>query len=96
LINRIYFCICDVSNTNVEQLQTSGQFFGTVIYRSHFSGKYRYRVLAMRQKLLYFDRPLKIKAITNMKILVESIRNFWEGFSSFYTSIYEEIKSWKN
>jgi hypothetical protein len=28
-----------------------------------------------------------------MKILVESIRNFWEGFSSFYTSIYDEIKS---
>jgi len=28
-----------------------------------------------------------------MKIFVESIRNFWEGFSSFYTSIYDEIKS---
>ena len=31
-----------------------------------------------------------------MKVLVDSIRNFWEGFSSFYTAIYNEIKSWRN
>jgi len=29
-----------------------------------------------------------------MKLLSESIRNFWEGFISFYTSIYNEMKSW--
>jgi hypothetical protein len=29
-----------------------------------------------------------------MKLVIESIRNFWEGFSSFYTSIYDEMKTW--
>ena len=29
-----------------------------------------------------------------MKLLSESIRNFLEGFISFYTSIYNEMKSW--
>jgi hypothetical protein len=27
-----------------------------------------------------------------MKIISESLRNFWEGFVSFYTGIYNEIK----
>ena len=30
-----------------------------------------------------------------MKIISESIRSFWEGFVSFYTVIYKEIKNWK-
>jgi len=29
-----------------------------------------------------------------MKIVTESIRNFFEGFASFYTSIYDELKKW--
>ena len=29
-----------------------------------------------------------------MKVLSESIRNFFEGFSSFYTTIYDKMKSW--
>jgi len=33
----------------------------------------------------------KLKSAT-MKIISESIRNFWEGFVSFYTSLYNEIK----
>ncbi len=32
---------------------------------------------------------------TTMKIISESIRNFWEGFVSFYTVLYKEIKNWK-
>src|SRR5438094_8822758 len=30
-----------------------------------------------------------------MKLLSESIRNFWEGFCSFYKSIYRQMKSWQ-
>ena len=30
-----------------------------------------------------------------MKIISESIRNFWEGFVSFYTVLYKEVKNWK-
>jgi len=29
-----------------------------------------------------------------MKILSESIRYFFEGFASFYTSFYDEMKTW--
>lgn len=29
-----------------------------------------------------------------MKLLSESIRNFCEGFLSFYTSFYDEMKRW--
>jgi len=29
-----------------------------------------------------------------MKLLFESIKNFWEGFISFYTTIFKELKSW--
>jgi hypothetical protein len=29
-----------------------------------------------------------------MKLLSESIRSFFEGFVSFYTSIYNEMKTW--
>ncbi len=29
-----------------------------------------------------------------MKLLSESIRSFFEGFTSFYTSIYQEMKKW--
>ena len=29
-----------------------------------------------------------------MKILLESFRNFWEGFFSFYTALYRAMKSW--
>jgi len=29
-----------------------------------------------------------------MKIFSDSIRNFCEGFISFYTVLYKEIKSW--
>jgi hypothetical protein len=32
---------------------------------------------------------------TTMKVISESIRNFWEGFVSFYTVIYKEVKKWK-
>jgi hypothetical protein len=31
---------------------------------------------------------------TTMKILSESIRHFFEGFASFYTSFYKEMKKW--
>jgi Flp pilus assembly pilin Flp len=37
---------------------------------------------------------IAILTTVTMKILVESIRSFWEGFSSFYTTIYDEIRSW--
>jgi len=30
-----------------------------------------------------------------MKIIFESIRNFWEGFVSFYTVLYKQVKNWK-
>ena len=30
-----------------------------------------------------------------MKVISESIRNFWEGFVSFYTALYKEVKNWK-
>lgn len=30
-----------------------------------------------------------------MKLLSESIRNFWEGFISFYTTIFDEMKDWQ-
>jgi hypothetical protein len=36
----------------------------------------------------------KNKFIYCMKMLSESIRNFCEGFISFYTSIFDEMKSW--
>jgi len=29
-----------------------------------------------------------------MKLLSESIRSFFEGFMSFYTSIFDEMKTW--
>jgi hypothetical protein len=29
-----------------------------------------------------------------MKVITESIKNFWEGFVSFYTVLYKEIKNW--
>jgi hypothetical protein len=29
-----------------------------------------------------------------MKLLSESIKNFWEGFRSFYVSIYNQMKTW--
>jgi len=29
-----------------------------------------------------------------MKILSESIRSFFEGFTSFYTSLYREVQKW--
>jgi hypothetical protein len=29
-----------------------------------------------------------------MKILSESLKNFWEGFVSFYTALYKELKNW--
>jgi hypothetical protein len=29
-----------------------------------------------------------------MKIVTDTLRNFFEGFVSFYTSIYKELKSW--
>jgi len=32
--------------------------------------------------------------LTTMKIITESIRNFLEGFVSFYTGLYKEIKNW--
>jgi hypothetical protein len=38
--------------------------------------------------------PLTKKSFATMKVFSESIKNFWEGFISFYTSIYKEIKGW--
>ena len=35
----------------------------------------------------------KLKPAT-MKLLSESIRSFFEGFLSFYTSIFDEMKTW--
>ena len=29
-----------------------------------------------------------------MKLLSESIRSFFEGFTSFYTTIYDKMKGW--
>jgi hypothetical protein len=29
-----------------------------------------------------------------MKIFSESIRSFFEGFTSFYTVLYNEVKKW--
>lgn len=29
-----------------------------------------------------------------MKLLSDSIRSFFEGFASFYTSIFDEMKKW--
>jgi hypothetical protein len=29
-----------------------------------------------------------------MKLFSESIRHFFEGFKSFYTSFFDEMKSW--
>jgi hypothetical protein len=29
-----------------------------------------------------------------MKLIAESFKNFFEGFVSFYTSLYREMKSW--
>lgn len=32
--------------------------------------------------------------LISMKLLSESFRNFFEGFASFYTSIYNEMRNW--
>jgi hypothetical protein len=29
-----------------------------------------------------------------MKVISESLRNFLEGFTSFYTSLYKEVMKW--
>jgi len=29
-----------------------------------------------------------------MKLISESIRSFFEGFTSFYTLFYDEVKKW--
>lgn len=29
-----------------------------------------------------------------MKMLSDSLRHFFEGFASFYTSIFQEMKKW--
>ena len=29
-----------------------------------------------------------------MKLVTEAIRNFWEGFISFYATVYKGLKSW--
>jgi hypothetical protein len=29
-----------------------------------------------------------------MKVITESFRHFFEGFTSFYTSIFDEMKKW--
>ena len=29
-----------------------------------------------------------------MKTIHDSIRHFWQGFTSFYTVLYREMKSW--
>lgn len=34
------------------------------------------------------------KTLLRMKLLAESIRSFWEGFTSFYRTIYQGLKSW--
>jgi hypothetical protein len=31
---------------------------------------------------------------TTMKMITESLRSFFEGFASFYTSFYREMKKW--
>ena len=30
-----------------------------------------------------------------MKVILESIRSFWQGFVSFYAVLYKEVKNWK-
>jgi hypothetical protein len=50
--------------------------------------------LFLCKKITYSQRIIKKKKIDVMKILFESIRNFWEGFISFYTSLYNLMKSW--
>jgi hypothetical protein len=32
--------------------------------------------------------------LTTVKIITDSVRNFLEGFVSFYTVLYKEIKNW--
>jgi len=29
-----------------------------------------------------------------MKVFTESIKNIWEGFVSFYTGLYKQMKNW--
>lgn len=41
---------------------------------------------------LGIDRYFKNHLFCRMKLLPQSIRNFFEGFISFYTSIYDEMK----
>jgi hypothetical protein len=49
-----------------------------------------FRVLAGMQKRSCFGVLIQ----TTMKLLSESIRNFAEGFASFYTSLYKEVMKW--
>jgi hypothetical protein len=32
--------------------------------------------------------------LSTMKMITESFRHFFEGFASFYTSIFDEMKKW--
>jgi hypothetical protein len=43
------------------------------------------------KKLLLCRTNLKSR---NMKMIADSIRHFFEGFTSFYTSFYDEMKRW--
>lgn len=45
-------------------------------------------------ELLYSTNPLSAINTFFMKLLSDSIRSFFEGFVSFYTSFYDEMKKW--
>jgi hypothetical protein len=55
------------------------------------------RLLAGKPQSYFFmdilcDNNLKLKY--HMKMIADSIRHFFEGFASFYTSLYDEMKRW--
>lgn len=44
--------------------------------------------------LRILNPALRSGGLYTMKLLSESIRSFFEGFVSFFTLIYKELKSW--
>jgi hypothetical protein len=48
-------------------------------------------IAVFKKKLLLCNTILNLDT---MKMLTDSLRHFFEGFASFYTSIYDEMKKW--
>ncbi|MBN8673823.1 MAG: hypothetical protein J0L56_06790 [Chitinophagales bacterium] len=50
-------------------------------------------LVCIAEKRSFALSTINLKPST-MRVVTESIRSFFEGFASFYTLIYDEMKSW--